>query len=148
MNAQQLGFIPGGEWTKDHARTVMAIARPLSVKRPRGTIGKAMKSRASRSRLRVLAPLSLIAFGVAFALVVSNSGVDNNHARAQPSTSAATTTTVQNKYAHRRSYTVRTGDTLGGIAEKTGVDVTTLQDLNPGLDPQALVAGQKIKLRE
>ena len=109
----------------------------------------AMKSRASRSPLRVLAPLSLIAFGVAFALVVSNSGVSkDNTGRAQPSTSAQTTTTAQNKYAHRRRYTVRTGDTLGGIAEKTGVDVTTLEDLNPGLDPQALVTGQKIKLRE
>jgi LysM repeat protein len=109
----------------------------------------AMKSRASRSPLRVLAPLSLVAFGVAFALVLSHSGIDTNHARAQPSTSPSqTTTTAQNKYAHRRTYTVRTGDTLGGIAEKTGVDVTTLEDLNPGLDPQALVTGQKIKLRE
>jgi LysM repeat protein len=98
--------------------------------------------------MRVLAPLSLVAFGVAFAFVLSNSGIEKDHARAQPSTSSQTTTTVQNKYAHRRAYTVRTGDTLGAIAEKTGVDVTTLEDLNPGLDPQALVTGQKIKLRE
>jgi LysM repeat protein len=109
----------------------------------------AMKSRAKRSPLRLLAPLSLAAFGVAFALVMSNSGVADNHPRAQPQNSqAATTTTPANKYAHRRSYTVRAGDTLGAIAEKTGVAVTTLEDLNPGLDPQALVAGQKIKLRE
>jgi LysM repeat protein len=127
----------------------MAIARPLSAKRTRGTIGKPMKSRASRSPLRLLAPLSLVAFGVAFALVMSNSKVEGNHPRTQPSTGpAATTTTAVNKYAHRRSYTVRTGDTLGAIAEKTGVAITNLEDLNPGLDPQALVAGQKIKLRE
>jgi LysM repeat protein len=99
--------------------------------------------------MRVLAPLSLIAFGVAFAFVVSNSGIQKDHARAQPSAgSSQTTTTTQNKFAHRRRYTVRTGDTLGAIAEKTGVAVTTLEDLNPGLDPQALVTGQKIKLRE
>jgi LysM repeat protein len=126
----------------------MATARPLSAHRARATIGMAMKSRASRSPLRVLAPLSLVAFGVAFAFVLSNSGIEKNHARAQSSTSSQTTTTVQNKYAHRRTYKVRTGDTLGAIAEKTGVDVTTLEDLNPGLDPQALVTGQKIKLRE
>ena len=46
------------------------------------------------------------------------------------------------------TYTVKTGDTLGAIAEKTGTDVERLQELNPELDPQALVAGQKIKLRE
>jgi LysM repeat protein len=43
---------------------------------------------------------------------------------------------------------VKPGDTLGGIGQKTGVDVETLQSLNPSLDPQALVSGQKIKLRE
>jgi LysM repeat protein len=109
-----------------------------------------MKSRTWRSPKRFLAPLALVAFGVALVLVWSNSKVEGKHPRAQPSTTpaAATTTAAQNKYAHRRSYTVRTGDTLGGIAEKTGIDITTLQDLNPGLDPQALVAGQKIKLRE
>ena len=45
-------------------------------------------------------------------------------------------------------YVVKTGDTLGSIAEKTGVTVEKLQELNPELDPQALVSGQKIKLRE
>ncbi len=43
---------------------------------------------------------------------------------------------------------MKTGDTLGAIAEKTGLDVETLLTLNPDLDPQALVSGQKIKLRE
>ena len=127
----------------------MATARPLSARRPRGTIGKAMKSRTWRSPKRFLAPLALVAFGVAFAMVWSSSKVETHHSRAQPPTTATgPTTTTVNKYAHRRAYTVRTGDTLGGIAEKTGVAVTTLEDLNPGLDPQALVAGQKIKLRE
>jgi LysM repeat protein len=91
----------------------------------------------------------LVAFGVAFALVLSSSNVDSKQGRGQPSsTQLSTTTTAANKYAHRRKYTVRTGDTLGAIAEKTGVAVTTLEQLNPGLDPQALVTGQKIKLRE
>jgi LysM repeat protein len=107
-----------------------------------------MKARASRSRLRVLAPLSLIAFGVAFALVVSNSAVDSGHSGPAPAAASSGPTAPVNKFAHRRRYTVRSGDTLGAIAEKTGVSVTTLEDLNPGLDPQALVTGQKIKLRE
>jgi LysM repeat protein len=109
-----------------------------------------MKSRRWRSPTRLLAPLALIAFGVAFAMVWSSSKVETHHSHAQPPAAATgtTTTTAVNKYAHRRSYTVRTGDTLGGIAEKTGVAITTLEGLNPGLDPQALVAGQKLKLRE
>ena len=50
--------------------------------------------------------------------------------------------------AARARYTIKTGDTLGAIAEKTGVPVERLEELNPELDPQALVAGQRIKLRE
>ena len=48
----------------------------------------------------------------------------------------------------RASYTVKLNDTLGLIAEKTDVSVERLQTLNPELDPQNLIVGQKIKLRE
>ena len=43
---------------------------------------------------------------------------------------------------------MKTGDTLAAIAETVGVPVDTLLELNPELDPQALVSGQKIRLRE
>jgi LysM repeat protein len=46
------------------------------------------------------------------------------------------------------SYTVKVGDTLASIAEKTGIPADKLQELNPELDPQTLQSGQKIKLRE
>jgi LysM repeat protein len=42
---------------------------------------------------------------------------------------------------------VRSGDTLGHIAVETGMDVDTLDELNPKIDPQVLHEGQKIKLR-
>jgi LysM repeat protein len=105
-----------------------------------------------RSPLRILAPLALIAFVVAVIVVASNSGYNGDGGTGSNRSSATGTTTtttapVSNKFAHRRRYTVRAGDTLGAIAEKTGVSVSTLEDLNPGLDPQALVAGQKLKLR-
>jgi LysM repeat protein len=45
------------------------------------------------------------------------------------------------------SYTVQPGDTLSGIAIKTGVAVATLQSLNPGVSPSSLQAGQHLKLR-
>lgn len=41
---------------------------------------------------------------------------------------------------------VRPGDTLGAISLKTGIDVTTLQALNPDVDPQTLIEGQRIAL--
>jgi LysM repeat protein len=43
---------------------------------------------------------------------------------------------------------VKLNDTLGLIAEKTDVPVERLQELNPELDPQNLIVGQRIKLRE
>jgi LysM repeat protein len=42
---------------------------------------------------------------------------------------------------------VQSGDTLGGISVKTGIDESTLLQLNPDLDPQALLEGQRIALR-
>jgi LysM repeat protein len=102
--------------------------------------------------MRLIAPLAIIAFVVAFLIVLSSSGVDHPSGGAQTATSTtptgASTTRSRSKFAHRRTYTVRAGDTLGAIAIKTGVSVTNLEDLNPGLDPEGLVAGQKLKLRE
>jgi LysM repeat protein len=45
------------------------------------------------------------------------------------------------------SYVVQNGDTLTSIAQKTGVSVAQIQALNPGVDPQILVSGEKLKLR-
>ena len=100
---------------------------------------------------RLLALLAIIAFVVAFIVVLSSSGVSNHKGSGgstQPGTATTGTTKhPRNKVAHRRTYTVKAGDTLGAIAIKTGVSVSSLEDLNPGLDPESLVAGQKIKLR-
>ena len=43
---------------------------------------------------------------------------------------------------------MKLNDTLGLISEKTGVAVEALQELNPELDPQNLIVGQRVKLRE
>ena len=57
-------------------------------------------------------------------------------------------TGTERERPRRRRYTVKLNDSLGSISEKTGVSVERLEALNPDLDPQALVVGQKIKLRE
>ena len=106
----------------------------------------------SRSSARLLALLALMACGLAVVLVIATSLGGGGDTDGDPSASetaeqaGATTTTPQPR--PRANYTVKPGDTLGGIAEKTGVPIETLQLLNPELDPQALISGQKIKLRE
>lgn len=47
----------------------------------------------------------------------------------------------------RAAYVVQNGDTLTSIARKTGVPVARIQALNPGVDPQILISGEKLKLR-
>jgi len=106
------------------------------------------------SPARFLAPLALVAFALAVVLIVVASsgsgdggGGDGDAARGGNS-GTGTSSTQTTPRRTRATYTVKTGDTLGAIAEKTGVTVERLQTLNPELDPQALLSGQKIKLRE
>ncbi len=47
----------------------------------------------------------------------------------------------------RASYVVRSGDTLTSIAHRTGVPLARIQRLNPHVDPQVLIEGQRLKLR-
>jgi hypothetical protein len=60
------------------------------------------------------------------------------------------------KAAHRSSqprrdvpatYVVKSGDTLISIAHENGVSVARIEVLNPEVDPQILIAGEKLKLR-
>ncbi len=46
-----------------------------------------------------------------------------------------------------KSYVVQSGDTLTSIARETGVPVAVIVQLNPGVDPQILISGEKLKLR-
>ncbi|MBX5470571.1 MAG: LysM peptidoglycan-binding domain-containing protein [Thermoleophilaceae bacterium] len=102
-----------------------------------------------RSSLRLLAPAALVASLIAFAVVIGSSGVDES---ARPNAAGASDSTRSSgggaQRPARRAYTVRPGDTLVSISRKTGVPVTRIEELNPELDPQSLVAGQRIKLRE
>ena len=43
---------------------------------------------------------------------------------------------------------MKPGDNLAAIAQERGVSLEDLRLLNPELDPQGLVAGQRVRLRE
>jgi LysM repeat protein len=54
---------------------------------------------------------------------------------------------VGRKAVSKGIWIVRSGDTLGEISLKTGIDETVLLQLNPEIDPQALQEGERIALR-
>jgi LysM repeat protein len=113
----------------------------------------------------MLAPASIVVFLVIFLIVVVASlggGSDSPSSkperaverprRAQQGGTRTTekttsTTTTPGAGLGRSAYVVRAGDTLAIIAQKTGVGVPDLLELNPDIDPRALVTGQRIKLR-
>ena len=114
-----------------------------------------MPPQQNRSLARIAAPIALVVVAIAILLVLASSGTeggdgaDGGDKASETTESTSTEKAAKRKPAARKTtYTVKTGDTLGSIAEKTGLDVEDLQNINPELDPQALVSGQKIKLRE
>jgi hypothetical protein len=46
------------------------------------------------------------------------------------------------------TYEVKSGDTLISIAHRMGVPVARIEELNPEIDPQSLIVGEQLKLRE
>jgi LysM repeat protein len=117
-----------------------------------------------RSPARLLAPIALAVFAVALLLVITTSGGSEEDSGGsansaeeardlggkgteEPRREKEKASTDEEEEPTEDVYVVEEGDTLGGIAESTGVPVERLQELNPGLDQFSLVAGQEIKLR-
>ena len=108
---------------------------------------------AGRSPARFIAPLALVAVGVALFMVISSSMDKSGGGNAPGQTSGnepAASPTPNGKRERKgpRRYRVKTGDTPSSIADKTGVSLDEIMRLNPDLDPQTLAPGQRIKLRE
>jgi LysM repeat protein len=99
-----------------------------------------------RNPARYLAPIALAA------IVAGTYVIVHDHLGASATKQATVQTGTQISPVHRRyarasSYTVQPGDTLTHIASKTGVSLTTLEQLNPSLNPDSLQTGQRIRLR-
>jgi LysM repeat protein len=107
--------------------------------------------------LRMLAPAALVLFTVILLILVVSSG-GGGGGGSSPATKERTTNGAKSGSAKRgtapssrgvpRFYRVKSGDTLGGIAERTGVAIDELMALNPDVDPRTLVTGQRLKLRQ
>jgi LysM repeat protein len=109
-----------------------------------------------RSPARFLAPLALVAFALALLVVVNGSTNDDGSTPAARDTSQPAQSTAtpgrdgEGRAKNRRvarTYTIKTGDTPSGIAERVGVPLEQILSLNPDLDPQTLTPGTEIKLR-
>jgi LysM repeat protein len=113
-------------------------------------------TRGGQNLSRWLAPLALVACALAVVMILGSGGAFHGSgssadapAVTQPRSAASTAAKKRGAGARRkkrRTYTVRAGDTLSGIAQKTGVPLSELQAMNPTLDSESLQTGQKVKL--
>ena len=88
---------------------------------------------------RVAAPV-LFLLAVTIAVLLVRSGLRENDAP-----DAVPPGAVQPRGP--QTVVVRTGDTLEAIAVRTGTTVAVLTRLNPGLDPELLRVGQRVRVR-
>ena len=95
------------------------------------------------SPARYLAPGALVVAAVVVVIVIK--GASGEGSSAEPVSGKPVTTVKTND--HARFYTVRTGDILSRVAERSGVSVGRILELNPHLDPNALRPGQRLRLR-
>jgi LysM repeat protein len=103
---------------------------------------------------RILAALALIGTVVVVIVVVSSQtgGSEDKDARGGNRAGQNANNGQGNQNGRpgkpvKKVYVVKEGDTLTGIAVSNGVSVAAIERLNPDLDPQALIPGQKLKLR-
>jgi len=102
---------------------------------------------------RYTAPAAfLVAVTIAVLLIRSGLGGHTTPPPQATVTHPATTTVLKppptsTGVAAKQSYTVQTGDTFGAIAAKEGTTIAELERLNPGVSPNALQVGQKIRVK-
>jgi LysM repeat protein len=103
-----------------------------------------------RNPARYLAPLAIAAVAAASYVIVHHALVPK-HTSASASVVQSTSTT-RSRATHRISgkskfYFVRPNDTMSKIASRTGVSLSTLEQLNPNVNPDALHPQQRLRLR-
>jgi LysM repeat protein len=101
---------------------------------------------------RILAATALVVtVVVVFVVVSAETGSDSEEPARNQGAAKERNANGGNKppaqTSQKKVYEVQEGDTLSGIAAANGVPVETIEELNPDLDPQALIPGQELKLR-
>src|SRR5436190_23163084 len=99
-----------------------------------------------RNPARYLAPLALAAAATGTYLIVHDA-MRHKHAPAPaPVVQSTPSHTRSGRPAHTKAkfYVVRPDDTLSKIAARTGVSLTTLETLNPNVNPDARHPAQRL----
>jgi LysM repeat protein len=96
---------------------------------------------------RLIAALALVAAVVALVVAISSSTGGDSTGVHQKGTAHAKKHHQQRQRTTAKTYEIQTGDTLTSISHQTGVPVGEIEALNPGIDPQVLIAGETLKLR-
>jgi LysM repeat protein len=107
---------------------------------------------------RLLAPIAFFAAATVLILLVQNA-LSSDDGPTSPTTTQSTPPTTTDGgnepdtsetgtgEQRRRYYRVRSGDLLETIAAEFNTSVERLLELNPGIDPQALTVGERIRVR-
>lgn len=145
----------GGRGSRSKAVPPAPVARET---RPRQTaVGMAARPTRSRPRpaattdgarvvVRIAAPVVFLIAVIALVSIAIQSGVIGGSTEPTPTPTPKTTETKARKTtsAGTKKYTVKSGDTLSGIAARFGTTVTELEELNPDLRSSTLRAGDKL----
>jgi LysM repeat protein len=110
-------------------------------------------SRADLTVARIAAPAVFLVAVIVLISLLFQSGViggDDQAKVAKPVPAAAKTKSASAKptatVAATKIYVVKAGDTPSGIAEKYGISLARLQELNPDADFTTLVVGVKLQV--
>jgi LysM repeat protein len=111
--------------------------------------------RARHQLRRWAAPFAFL-LAVTIAVVLVHRGLQNDDSTPTTPTTVRIDTTPRPATKPRRTsstptgaeyYSVQSGDTFGTIATRFGITVTQIERLNPGVSSNALVVGQRIRVK-
>lgn len=96
---------------------------------------------------RIVAFTALVAAFLVLIVVVSSSLEGDSEGPSDHANGNRTSRPHEPKKDVPATYVIQNGDTLTSIARENGVSVHRIEVLNPAIDPQILISGQKLKLK-
>jgi LysM repeat protein len=98
---------------------------------------------------RIAAVIALIAAFLLVIVVIASSGGESDDGNGDDGAQVEATgpTKKGERAVDAGVWIVKEGDTLAQISEETGIDTDEIIQLNPDIDPQALLQGQRVALR-